>query len=56
MQKALATSLRDRDKEREYHKRDEAVQVRFCYFITEIDSIIDIKNRSLTNCQGEHYC
>ncbi|KAJ8704155.1 hypothetical protein PYW07_013449 [Mythimna separata] len=26
VQRALATSLRDRDKEREYHKRDEAVQ------------------------------
>ncbi|CAH4034314.1 unnamed protein product [Pieris brassicae] len=26
VQKALATSLRDRDKEREYHKRDEAMQ------------------------------
>ncbi|KAI5640830.1 FF domain-containing protein [Phthorimaea operculella] len=28
VQRALATSLRDRDKEREYHKRDEAVQER----------------------------
>lgn len=34
VQRTLATHMRDRDKEREQHKRDEAIQVR-CHSISK---------------------